>query len=94
MQHNSFDITVLAVSTDGPSLTREQRQTIVSQFYQMDKLVVEGGISVCNHLFAPYPLLMRSRANKKVAKATLPDRKILGKENCSRVVHYMTDKWQ
>ncbi len=24
-----------------------QRQTVISQFYQMNKLVVEGGISVC-----------------------------------------------
>jgi hypothetical protein len=25
----------------------QQRQTMISQFYQQDRLVVEGGISVC-----------------------------------------------
>lgn len=24
-----------------------QRQTVISQFYQLDRLVVEGGLSVC-----------------------------------------------
>lgn len=26
---------------------RTQRQTVISQFYQSNRLVVEGGISVC-----------------------------------------------
>lgn len=30
----------------GWGLTAEQRQTVISQFYQLDRLVVEGGISV------------------------------------------------
>ena len=36
-----------------PELIRTQRQTVVSQFYQMDKLVVEGGKSVsCNIIWS------------------------------------------
>jgi predicted flavoprotein YhiN len=31
---------------EGWELTVEQRQTVISQFYQLDRLVVEGGISV------------------------------------------------
>ena len=31
---------------EGWELTAEQRQTVISQFYQLDRLVVEGGISV------------------------------------------------
>lgn len=27
-----------------------QRQTVISQFYQLDRLVVEGGLSVCDFL--------------------------------------------
>ncbi|KAL6363107.1 hypothetical protein LRP88_02511 [Fusarium phalaenopsidis] len=30
---------------EGWELTAEQRQTVISQFYQLDRLVVEGGIS-------------------------------------------------
>ena len=26
----------------------QQRQTVIGQFYQLDRLVVEGGISVCD----------------------------------------------
>ena len=33
-----------------------QRQTIVSQFYQLDRLVVEGGKTVCHTLSAPAPM--------------------------------------
>lgn len=35
------------------SLTSVQRQTVVSQFFQMDRLVVEGGISVRTRLYPP-----------------------------------------
>lgn len=32
------------------SVCAVQRQTVISQFYQMDRLVVEGGISVCGRV--------------------------------------------
>jgi hypothetical protein len=31
-----------------------QRQTVISQFYQSNRLVVEGGISVCGAVDAPF----------------------------------------
>ena len=35
-----------------------QRQTVIGQFYQLDRLVVEGGLSVCY----PYP---RTKAQRR-----------------------------
>ena len=34
----------------GSTLTTEQRQTVISQFFQMDRLVVEGGKTVSEQL--------------------------------------------
>lgn len=52
--------------TCGRNADSEQRQTVISQFYQLDRLVVEGGISVSHTHWSQIPgILTLNRASRQ-----------------------------
>lgn len=52
-----------------------QRQTVIGQFYQLDRLVVEGGISVRHHLGAA--IQSASKTNMQQGKDTAKDGEVV-----------------
>lgn len=62
---------------------RVQRQTVVSQFFQLDKLVVEGGKTVGISRCCQEYMTDLLRASKRVQEMALSVRRILGQSNFS-----------
>lgn len=71
-----------------------QRQTVVGQFYQLDRLVVEGGISVCTHLYSLYfgtTCSLIFRVNSQERPATLSGKRNNTTIRAGRLIMFLRD---
>jgi hypothetical protein len=76
----------MCVSKQGRIADSEQRQTVISQFYQIDRLVVEGGISVSyayrRHITG---ILTSTRASRRATTRRFSDRRSRGKQEKTKL---------